>query len=307
MKIKRTFFCIVLCACGKLFAQGYPVFDNMGWLAAIDRFYQGYDQIMNMLTMIEQNYNQMQQAYERAKSWNFETVDFNDGDILHSIDIRDEIKDATTQVNRELTNIRQIKEAFTRKNIVINGHSYSLKDLAGIGDADRSLTDMVSDTYYANKDSVTKAAEIFAKGVTEKEAERIWAKYGLSPKNFAMVKPISQMLQRATVEVMGTAEEALSGQYSDDEKEKLALVNSIVDKAMSGNGDDLTTNELLQSNLLMKKYSLDQLRQLNRDLRSASAYAAWRDRYTDQKKQAENEQKAKWYQIQSLQKTQEIF
>ena len=300
---------MILCTVGKLFAQGYPVCDNLVWLAAIDRFYQGYDQIMNMITMIEQNYNQMQQAYERAKSWNFESLDFNDGDILHSIDIRDEIKDATTQVNRELTNIRQVKEAFTAKNIMMNGHSYSLKDLAGIGDADRTIKDMVSDTYYANKDSITKAAEIFAKGVTEEEAERIWQKYGLSPKNFAMVEPISEMLQRATVEVMGTAEDALSGQYSDDEKEKLALVNSIVEKTLSGNGDDMTTNELLQSNILMQKYSLDQLRQLNRDLRSAAAYTAWRDRYADQKETIEKSDNAKWYSVEALKEkyTQEIF
>lgn len=291
MRSKKFLLMILLFSATKLFAN-YPVFDQMGWLAAIDRFYQGYDQIMNTLTMIEQNYNQIQSAYERAKSWNFESLDFNDGDILHSIDIRDEIKDAGTQINRELTNIRQIKEAFTNKNITMNGHSYSLKDLAGIGDADRSLLDMASDTAYVMKDSVTEAAAKFAQGVTEEEATLIYQKYGLSPKNFAMVKSIDQMMQKAVQPVFAMAEDSIQDVINSKDIEQYNLVNGIIDKMLNQDGDSLTTAQAMQAATLLSKLTLDQLRTLNRDMRSASAYAAWRDRHGDILEQAKGNERA---------------
>ena len=42
---------LMLSAAVQTFAN-YPVFDAANWLSAIDRFYQGYDQIMNTLQMI---------------------------------------------------------------------------------------------------------------------------------------------------------------------------------------------------------------------------------------------------------------
>ena len=292
MRIKKLFILISLLTTAKLFAN-YPVFDQLGWLAAIDRFYQGYDQVMNTLTMIEQNYNQMQKAYERAKSWNFENLDFNDGDILHSIDIRDELRQAGTQINRQLTNVRQIKEAFTAKNIVMNGHTYSLKDLAGVGDADRSILDLTSDAYYANKDSVLSAARAFASGVSADEAERVYAKYGLSPKNFAMVKSVDQMMQKAAMAVLAPAQDLLEGAYSNQDKEKIELTNTIMKKILETDTDSLTTNEILQVQALLQRESINEMRELVRSFRTASAYSAWKDRYVKAEAEAKEDEPRK--------------
>ena len=309
MRIRKIIFAMILCTVGKLFAQGYPVFDNMGWLAAIDRFYQGYDQIMNTLTMIEQNYNQMQKAYERAKSWNFESLDFNDGNVLQNIDIRDEIRDAGTQINRELTNIRQIKEAFEAKNLVMNGHTYSLKDLAGIGDKDRTLVDIVADTVYETYDSVQEAAVKFAQGVTEEEATLLYQKYGLSPKNFAMVKSVDQMMQKAVTPIFAWADEHIADVINAKDKEKLALVDGILERLLDQDGDSLTQSQIEQANAMLLKLSLDQIRELTMSLRSAAAYTAWRDRYNDEVKAAK-EKEDKQYTIITEdwgRHTQEIF
>ncbi len=291
MRIRNLLIMILLVSATKLFAN-YPVFDKLGWLAAIDRFYQGYDQVMNTITMIEQNYKQIQDAYERAKSWSFEELDFNDGDILHSIDIRDEIKDAGNQINRQLNNIRKIRDTFNAKNIVMNGHTYSMKDLAGIGDADRSLVDLVSDAYYVNQDSMLSAAQAFASGVSDKDAEKIYSKYGLSPKNFHMVKTIDKMVQKATLAVLAPAEEILEGAFTAEEKEKTALMNAMIDKIISKEGGELTTNQLLQMQAMLQRESINDMREMVRSFRSASAYTAWQNRYLavkDEAKQKESE------------------
>ncbi len=299
MRAKKTVVAMVLCIlAGRagVFAN-YPVFDQAGWLVAIKNLYQGYDQFMNTLTMIEQNYTQMQQAYERAKSWNFESLDFNDGNFLKNIDIRDELKDAGTQINRELNNIRKIRDTFRKKNIVMNGHSYSLKDLAGLGDADRTLLDMASDTAYVAKDSLRSAALAFAQGVTEEQAKEIYAEYGVSPKNFGMIQPISGMMQNAILAVTAPAQDLIEGMYNEGLKEELALENEITKKLLAGSGDDLTATEATQTLGLLQKLSLDQMRELNRSLRSAAAYAAWRNRYEDELARAKESNLHEWEKI----------
>ena len=79
MKLRKSIlvFWIMSVCFNSTYASGYPVFDATNWLAAIDRFYQGYDQLMNSIEMIEQNYQMIQQAYEQAKSWSFNSPDFN--------------------------------------------------------------------------------------------------------------------------------------------------------------------------------------------------------------------------------------
>lgn len=308
--MKKKLFVLFFLVVTKLsvFAN-YPVFDQMGWLQAVEEFYQGYDQIMNMLTMIEQNYTQIQQAYERAKSWNFESLDFNDGSILSSIDIRDELKDAGSQLNRELNNIRKIKDAFMSKNIVMNGNTYSLKDLAGLGDADRSIMDLISDTAYVVKDSVEAAAKTFVQGITEEEAKSIYAKYGISPKNFHMIKEIDKKLQTAAKPIFAMAEESIEDLLKSQEKEKMELIASVTSKLFDGSGDSLTTNQALQMNGLLAKFTLDELRELNRSFRSMASYTAWQNRYQAEIEQATTETKSEWKYIISEedQFLQEIF
>ena len=76
-----------------------------------------------------QNYQQIQMAIEQAKSWKFEDLDFNDGNLLENFDIRDEIQDATKQVNRQLNNVRKIRDTFEKENMQIGNKKFSMKDL----------------------------------------------------------------------------------------------------------------------------------------------------------------------------------
>ena len=110
MKLKRTVIAIILStsiAVSSVSATGYPVFDISGWLTAIDQLYQQYDMVMNTITQIENQYQQIQQAVERAKSIDWDNIRF-DGDF----DIRNDIKDATKRVNKLLTQARNMNSKF---------------------------------------------------------------------------------------------------------------------------------------------------------------------------------------------------
>lgn len=293
MKKLRQFFIstmLMLSAGIQVFASGLPVFDAANWLSSIEKFYQGYDQIMNTLQMIEQNYQQIQMAIEQAKSWKFEDLDFNDGNFLENFDIRDEIQDATKQVNRQLNNVRKIRDTFEKENMQIGNKKFSMKDLAGLGDKDKTLIDIVKDTIVMEKNDFAAACEELTKQLTDEEKMVIWQKYGLSPQNFMMVKNLDQKMQKQVTTVMANANAKVEElRWGED----AAKTNAIIQKIFQG--DDLTEKELAQSQLLLDKLNGEKLSQLQDALNNSFAWLAWKDRRDEQKRQLEQEQG--WEQI----------
>lgn len=293
MKKIRQFFIstmLILSAGIQVFAGGLPVFDAANWLSSIEDFYQGYDQIMNTLQMIEQNYQQIQMAIEQAKSWKFEDLDFNDGNLLENFDIRDEIQDATKQVNRQLNNVRKIRDTFEKENMQIGNKKFSMKDLAGLGDKDKTLIDIVKDTIVMEKNDFAAACEELTKQLTDEEKMVIWQKYGLSPQNFMMVKNLDQKMQKQVTTVMANANAKVEElRWGED----AAKTNAIIQKIFQG--DDLTEKELAQSQLLLDKLNGEKLSQLQDALNNSFAWLAWKDRRDEQKRQLEQEQG--WEQI----------
>ncbi len=288
MKKIRQFFIstmLMLSAGIQVFASGLPVFDAANWLSSIEKFYQGYDQIMNTLQMIEQNYQQIQMAIEQAKSWKFEDLDFNDGNFLENFDIRDEIQDATKQVNRQLNNVRKIRDTFEKENMQIGNKKFSMKDLAGLGDKDKTLIDIVKDTIVMEKNDFAAACEELTKQLTDEEKMVIWQKYGLSPQNFMMVKNLDQKMQEQVTTVMANANAKVEElRWGED----AAKTNAIIQKIFQG--DDLTEKELAQSQLLLDKLNGEKLSQLQDALNNSFAWLAWKDRRDEQKRQLEQEQ-----------------
>ena len=281
---------LMLSAGIQAFAGGWPVFDAANWLSSIEKFYQGYDQIMNTLQMIEQNYQQIQMAIEQAKSWKFEDLDFNDGNFLENFDIRDEIQDATKQVNRQLNNVRKIRDTFEKENMQIGNKKFSMKDLAGLGDKDKTLIDIVKDTVEMEKNDFAAACEELTRQLTDEEKMTIWQKYGLSPQNFMMVKNLDQKMQEQVTTVMANANAKVEElRWGED----AAKTNAIIHKIFQG--DELTEKELAQSQLLLDKLNGEKLSQLQDALANSFAWLAWKDRRDEQKKQLEQEQG--WEQI----------
>ena len=154
--MKRKFLSIIAGAClaiTPISATGYPVFDVSGWLTAIDQLYQQYDMVMNTITQIENQYNMIQQNIERAKSIDWDNIQF-DGDF----DIRNDIRDANKRVNRLLTSSRNIKSLMTSPSIQCGYGSYSLADLCGMNGAEHNFFAACTDTEKYMTDSMEYAA-----------------------------------------------------------------------------------------------------------------------------------------------------
>ena len=167
MKLKRTVIAIILStsiAISSVSATGYPVFDISGWLTAIDQLYQQYDMVMNTITQIENQYQQIQQAVERAKSIDWENISF-DGDW----DIRNDIKDANKRVNSLLNQARQIQNTLTTPSIDCGNGRYSLADLCGMGSPDHNFFSACKDIGTYMTDSMKYSISAIEGSLTEKQ------------------------------------------------------------------------------------------------------------------------------------------
>lgn len=281
---KVIFLCIVLVALpSATMAQGYPVMDVTNWLAAIDQLYSSYDMVMNTIKQVEQAYQQYQFYLEQAKSWNLDNIQW-DGDL----DFRDEIKDVTRTVNKQLTNIRKIEEIFTTKQYAVGGMTFTVADLVGAGDSDKDLKSVLKGVGKEFKNSWDYAADALVEGLSEPERRAIWQKYGISPRNYTYMQQKKLMLKDVTSRIMASAtEEAVALQTEAD----MALANKIVEEATTG--EEHTEKELLQQILLMLREGRLGISQLESALNQASAQTAWQQAIEDEKEIQDMEAKAR--------------
>lgn len=214
----------------------WAVFDASNHLTAIDQLYSSYDMVKNTIKQLEQAYQQYQFYVEQAKSWNLDKIQW-DGDL----DFRDEIKDVTRSVNKQLTNLRKIDEIFTTKQYSVGGTSFTVADLVGHGYEDRDLETVIKNIGSEFKDSWDYAASALVNGLSEEESRAIWQKYGISPRNYTYMQQKKIMLNEATSRIMASAtEEAMALQTESD----MALANAVVEQGTTG--EEHTEKELMQ-------------------------------------------------------------
>lgn len=191
-----------------VFPAGYPVFDASGWLAAIDQLYQSYDMVTNTITQIENQYTQIQQAIERAKSIDWDNIRF-DGDF----DIRNDIRDANKRVNKLLTQARNIKKSITTPSINCGNARYSIADLCGMTDPDengvrKNMLTALTDYKDYMTSTMSNAVNGIVEGLDEKEKKAIWKKYGISPANYVFVQTAHTEVLKAASNVLANASDA---------------------------------------------------------------------------------------------------
>lgn len=250
LSIALSFYMVFI----NIHAAGYPVFDVTGWLTAIDQLYTQYDMVMNTLTTIENQYLQIQMAVERAKSIDWENLSF-DGDF----DIRNDIRDVNKKINTLLSQSRRIKETLTIQSIDCgNGNRYSIADLCGLGESGKNFYTAVIDTENFMTANMKNTVKNIENGLTPKQREAIWKKYGISPRNYIFASQSISKVMDASSKVMAKAtDEAVLLKR----EEQIAKTNAIMQAAYSqldsnGNMTDTASNE---ANLHLTQQMIDEL------------------------------------------------
>lgn len=277
---------LLLCLCNhKIFAQ-LEVFDPTNWLSALDQVYQAYDQITKTITLIEQNYEQMAFYIDRARSFNFEEIEW-DGDF----DFRNEIFNATSQINKQLNNVRGVRDSFKKKNIRVGNKNYSFEDLVGLGDENATIEDFVKNSWNVIDSGFKKAADAFENGLTEEEAAMLWSKYGLTPANYYMVQAVKKNTDKAIANALMYIDEDVQSELDNDFYNTLQNIMSLLDSE----GDNITETELGQISAFLQKQNITAIKELQYSLQQGISFEAWRYTLEKQEEQAKIETEKQIY------------
>lgn len=275
---------ICICFCFSVFGSGYPVFDISNWLTAIDQVYTSYDMVMNTIKQIEQAYEQYQYLIEQAKSWNFKDIQW-DGDW----DFRNEIGDITKSVNKQLNNVRRIEEMFTVKQYTLGGMAFTVRDLVGVGDRGKNISEIIKNAASVSKNSFDNAADALIYGMSDDQKMAIWRKYGLSPKNFIYMQQKKQLVNDLKDKIIGSAtDEAIALQTELNTQG----ANAIVTEALDPNREH-TEKEIQQQIILIIQELIKNLNNMGIKIDKASALTAWQQALVDEEKSQEEQAKLK--------------
>lgn len=284
MKLKKTLIALLfgsVITVSNVSATGYPVFDISGWLTAIDQLYSQYDMVMNTITQIENQYRQIQQAIDRAKSIDWENIRF-DGDF----DIRNDIKDANKRVNKLLNQARTIKNTITSPSIDCGYGRYSLADLCGMNGPDHNFFAACKDMENHMTDSMKFAIDAIEGNLTEKQRVYIWKKYGISPQNYLFVQQsVAQVKSQASKVMAKATDEAIQLQRED----KIARTNAVLEAAYSQTDSDgnMTEAAANEANLFLTQQTVDELIALEEAINDVASLSASRMINEENEKQVE--------------------
>lgn len=276
---KLSLFMVLLYLVFTLKAQPATLltFDLSNWLAALDQMYATYDQIMNQVQSIQAQYEQTMHFINEAKSWEFDNIQW-DGDW----DFRNEINQANRSINRQLTNIRKVEEAFTTDTISLGGWTGTLKDLVSPGGENNLIAFFGDQGDFFDK-TIRAMMDPFVNGLNEKQKTAIWRKYGISPANYLYMQKKKEMANKAMEKVIAKASDKL---LEEDIEKSATAVNNIVSAAM---GEDVTEKSLAQNSILMQQQLIEQLEQLKKQFADVGGMLAWQVTY--EKEQKENEER----------------
>ena len=252
-------------------------------IAVITELYEMYDQTMNQIEMIQQKYEQMQFYVDRAANWKWQDVEW-DGDL----DFRNEISQATKNIDRQLTNIRKIKNSLTTNTVSWGGQSYSIASLAGINiNGQGNLIDFVKEGEAYYEDGFKKAAKYWAEGVPDNEAQYIWSKYGLNPANYRMVRDVESKVQEKAAYLIGLTEE--SSELKEVEAERGKILDEIMKMLQSD--DEMTEGQIQSIMAMLQQQTVLELSDFKKTLNQAIGYMAWYNQLLAQEKEAEAQSK----------------
>jgi len=255
------------------------------WLTSIDELYANYDMIMNSITQIENQYKTIQQAIENAKGIDWENIQF-DGDF----DIRDDIRNANKRINALLSQVNAIKGTLNTTIIQTDGASYSLADICGAGGDGKGFAACVKDVYGHMKTNLLSAATSAVGNLSEAQEKAIWAKYGISPRNYYLVAQTSKLVRdKALTCIAATTEEA----RALVREEKIAKTNAIVNAALEAKTSDGTIPEgaMSEASLLISQMMVDECMSLREAMENAAAVTSQKLIADEQVKEVEASEK----------------
>lgn len=283
MKKRKICLLFALFYINKLFAFESPAMLTAvlnDAITSLTQLYEMYDHTMNQIEMIKQKYEQMQFYIDRAANWKWDDIEW-DGDL----DFRNEITKATSQVDKQLSNIRKIKNSLTSNTLSFGGQSYSIASLAGLSvNGQGNLEAFIKEGVEYYSDGFKKAAKVWAEGVSDEEAAYIWSKYGLTPANYKMVRDVEDKLNETTALLIGSIEK--SPEKKEIEENEMKIIENIMNMLQQ---EGATPDQIASVQALLQEQTIFSLKELKNSLEQSMGYLAWYNQLLAQKEESEKQ------------------
>jgi hypothetical protein len=251
------------------------------WLQALDSFYKEYDMVMNTITQIDQGYQMIKMYADQAKSWQL-----NDMQGIDNIDdFRNELTGSIKSVNRQMNNVRHMRDLLTKYQIPFGDSSYTIADMCGQGKTGVNITDAVNSVMLGTESNFEQAAVAWSAGLTPEQGAAIWRKWGLYPKNYAMVYNTEKAMGDIVGRVIAAATDDAKEMMYDNQHDN-ALKTLLSETIQS---DSITDKEVLQKQLVYINECIDKMKDLKGSVDDLSAMYAWQQQIEKQKEQAERD------------------
>jgi hypothetical protein len=197
---------IIVLAAISMFSLSVPVFsqqavlDIANLMQAITTLYATYDEITQMVEQVQNTYKQLEKQADMIKNMNFDKI----GEAIQNMDptslegflaMRDQIKDVTYYVNKNMNLINSLEDTLTKKTIAFGGKKYTMGGLLGFGDSasngttifdlPKNLSDYVEETAH-------EAMAGYEGKLTYAQKEAVMNMWGLSPRNYAKLRLVEE-------------------------------------------------------------------------------------------------------------------
>jgi hypothetical protein len=206
---------LITASCSVPVFSQQAVLDIANLMQSISILYATYDEITQAVEQVQNTYKQLEKQANMIKNMNFdkigETIQNMDPSSLEGfLSMRDQIKDVTYYVNKNMNLINNLEDTLTKKTVSFGGKKYTLGGLLGFGDSastgttvfdlPKNLSDYVEETAH-------EAMAGYEGKLTYAQKEAIMNQWGLSPRNYAKIRLVEEnmndLIKKLTMSAQG--------------------------------------------------------------------------------------------------------
>ena len=221
----------------------------------ISQVYATYDSIMATIEGVQNTYQQLEKQIKMLEKINWDDItnteryngmDFHQG----FVEFRNHYKDSLATISRNMKLVTDIADTFNKKKSKFGGKNYTLGGLFGTpsgreaADRGTGFADLPANVWDFVKESAKEGAAGYAGKLTQKQREAVMSKYGMSPRNYYMVRLVEEETSKIVDQLFTWTPEGLKKTIEQAVEDNKAIqeMTEIADESLNAHIDIMNQN-----------------------------------------------------------------
>lgn len=292
-KIVSLFFFIASLP-GIIFPAGWLTLDIDNLMANIDKLYSTYDHINHTIEGVQNTYKQLETQIKNMQKMDWSDLQGLAANMDNPSDLasawndigqfRDNLQQSIKVINRNMNLVNDVKHTLENKTVDFGGKKYTVAGLFGVGHyGENTLFGLPKTASEYVKDVAEDMAKDWKEGLSYKERETIWRKWGMSPENFCYVRMAEEQANVLVDSLLTTTDPEY---YYKELDEAINSNNAIMDLGKGVGESTVGQLQVTTGAILDLKMSLINM---NKDLRDLTGFFVKEKVAQDARDEAERE------------------